>query len=101
MALSTRPGYVFVVTPNVDHANKFHTGGVDRDTYLAAEIMVNDSKIPEALASRVNKTLPATPGSDILSTLLRHPRAKDIRLAVVGRTPTSLPCSKQSFRTCS
>ena len=97
IARCTRPGYGFVVTPNVDHVNKFHTGGVDRDTYLAAEIMVNDSKILEALASRVNKTLPATPGSDIVSALLHHPNAKDIRFAVVGPTPDDFALLKAKF----
>ncbi|WP_106745778.1 WecB/TagA/CpsF family glycosyltransferase [Yoonia maritima] len=94
---SKLPKYGFIVTPNVDHINKFHTGGIDQDVYKSAAFMINDSRILETLAKLARKTLPATPGSDIVAALLHHPRAPELRIAVVGPSPQDFALLKERF----
>lgn len=77
-------GFGYVVTPNVDHLVNLLNGSVERASYIDAEFIINDSRILELLAQMVGKSLPATPGSDLVAAMLNHPRASEFKIAVVG-----------------
>ena len=58
--------FSYIVTPNVDHRVRLDREPDLQPLYDGAAVLLNDSRILEALAARDGKALPASPGADVV-----------------------------------
>ncbi|MEE4538477.1 MAG: WecB/TagA/CpsF family glycosyltransferase [Erythrobacter sp.] len=82
-----RPGFSYVVTPNVDHVVRLHKKGrvadVFDEAYDKADLLVCDSRVLSRLAKFSNLRLGVVPGSDLTATMVTR-GGRWNRVAVVG-----------------
>ena len=76
--------FSYIVTPNVDHCVRLDREPELQPLYDGAAVLLNDSRILEALAARDGKVLPASPGADVVEGLLTHVIETDEPVVVVG-----------------
>lgn len=83
-----RPGFFYVVTPNVDHVVTFNqtTDPATLAAYRGADMTLCDSRILTKLARRSGLQLKAVPGSDLTRELLQE--HSSWRCAIIGGDAT-------------
>jgi N-acetylglucosaminyldiphosphoundecaprenol N-acetyl-beta-D-mannosaminyltransferase len=83
-----KPGFSYVVTPNVDHIVRFSrsTDPTLAEAYRTADMTLCDSRILNFLARRSGLNLRAVPGSDLTREMLETGSA-GWRVAIVGGDP--------------
>ena len=75
----------YLVTPNVDHMLRVVDDPAVAQLYRDAWLCLNDSRILACLARVAGVDLPATPGSDLVAALLKHPDfSRDAEILIVG-----------------
>lgn len=85
-----RPGFSYIVTPNVDHVVKLRAKTEHpslqafSDAYDAAALRLCDSRILAALAKPFGIILPVVPGSDLTAAIFRKLLVAGHRVAIVG-----------------
>ena len=83
----TGPGFVYVVTPNVDHFYRLNIPGNDafKLAYANADLRVCDSRIVKKLSVLERKPIiNVVPGSDLTLCLLTSAWARTAKILVVG-----------------
>jgi len=78
--------FSYLVTPNVDHMIRLEGAPDLRPLYDGAGLLVNDSRILEALAGRDGLVFPASPGADIVEALFTGEIKPDEPVVVIGST---------------
>ncbi len=73
LAVREHEGFRYLVTPNVDHMLRVSARPDVAQLYREAWLCINDSRVLSLLAASIGRTLPATPGSDLVAALLGHP----------------------------
>lgn len=85
-----RPGFAYVVTPNVDHVVRYseqhETDGALEAAYRDADLLLCDSRILGLLADASGRALPIVAGSDLTHRLVAGGGPWQ-RMAVVGGDP--------------
>lgn len=78
--------FAYVVTPNVDHVGRLSGAAPEVvQPYRDAWLCVNDSRVLARLADVAGLSLPASPGSDLVSCLLEDSRLdRDTPIMVIG-----------------
>lgn len=89
--------FSYVVTPNVDHRVRLDRDPDLQPLYDGAAVLLNDSRILEALAARDGKALPASPGADVVEGLLTRIIHKDEPVVVVGCSAEDIAAVKARF----
>lgn len=78
----------YVVTPNVDHVVKLHSGEAGHpafnDAVRSADLRINDSRILRRLASLSGIDLPVVPGSDLTGRLITNGLPADSTVVLIG-----------------
>ena len=90
-------GFDYLVTPNVDHLVRLSRELDIQSAYLAARWCVCDSRILNKLAIRRGLNLQPYPGSDMVSDLFHDPRARKLRIAVIGPTASDFALLCERF----
>jgi len=85
VAMASKP-FGYLVTPNVDHMIRLDGAPDLRPLYVEAGLLVNDSRILEALAGRDRLVFPASPGADIVAALFQAEIKADEPVTVIGST---------------
>ncbi|MEO9969024.1 MAG: WecB/TagA/CpsF family glycosyltransferase [Hyphomonadaceae bacterium] len=96
MARISEP-FKYVVTPNVDHMVRLEGDDALRFLYDDADILLNDSRILETLARRDGLDLPASPGADIVASLLDIDIAPDDPVTVIGTEAEDVDAIRKRF----
>lgn len=73
LAVREREPFRYLVTPNVDHMLRISAAPDVAQLYRDAWLCINDSRVLSLLAAATGRTLPASPGSDLVAALLDHP----------------------------
>jgi exopolysaccharide biosynthesis WecB/TagA/CpsF family protein len=89
--------FSYVVTPNVDHRVRLAREASLQPLYDAAGLILNDSRILEALASRDGLELPASPGADVVEGLLTSEIDRDEPVGVIGCGRDEIDALKARF----
>lgn len=84
-----RPGFHYVVTPNVDHMVRLHRADDPAlwQIYRQADLCLCDSRILARLARWSGLDMPVVAGSDLTARLLSRPLPPGTRVALVGGSP--------------
>jgi N-acetylglucosaminyldiphosphoundecaprenol N-acetyl-beta-D-mannosaminyltransferase len=93
----TDAGFVYVVTPNVDHLVRLAREPDLRAVYEKAWINVCDSRILQTLAGWSGINLPAAPGSDLAASLLANHIVPDEPVVVIGADTEVISALRQRF----
>lgn len=96
MARISEP-FKYVVTPNVDHVVRLESDNALRFLYDDADLLLNDSRILETLARRDGLDLPASPGADIVASLLDLDIAPDDPVTVIGTEAEDVEAIRKRF----
>lgn len=89
--------FSYVVTPNVDHCVRLERDPALRPLYEEAGLLLNDSRILEILAAKDGKALTASPGADIVETLLRDHIDPDEPVVVIGCETDDIEALKRHY----
>jgi exopolysaccharide biosynthesis WecB/TagA/CpsF family protein len=83
---ASRPGFAYVVTPNVDHMVRLHRAEDPAlwQVYREADLRLCDSRILARLARWSGLDLPVVAGSDLTALLLSQALPEGTRIALVG-----------------
>lgn len=93
---AARPGFAYVVTPNVDHVVKLNRKNEDqitiafRSAYDAAALRLCDSRVLARLALLFGIRMPVVPGSDLTAALFDHVIGAGDRVAIIGGAPDTI-----------
>lgn len=83
-AMGNDGAYHYLVTPNVDHMQRYLDGSVDPTLYTDADVLVCDSRILQRLALLRGKRLTLHNGADVVLDLMNRPKGGGKRIAVAG-----------------
>ena len=93
--------FAFVVTPNVDHLVRLHSGkseaGPLAKAYREAALCVCDSRVLRRLAAWRGVELTVVPGSDLTAALFRAETGLEGKVAVVGGNRRLLETLRAQF----
>ncbi len=89
--------FSYVVTPNVDHCVRLEREPALRPLYDGASLLLNDSRILEILAARDGKELTASPGADLVETLLRDHIDPHEPVVVIGCEAEDIEALKSRY----
>lgn len=87
LELSRSDGFHYVVTPNVDHVVRLHSGVADKalwQSYRNASLCLCDSRILRGLARQSGLSLPLVTGSDLTASLAERAARDALSVTVVG-----------------
>ena len=86
LTLAEGTRFSYVVTPNVDHLVRLHSGKLPGlwETYRDAALRLCDSRILSRLAHWSGLTLSVVPGSDLTAAAIDDRRIAGMRVAVIG-----------------
>lgn len=96
-----RPGFRYVVTPNVDHVVKLRprqpgaSTGPFREAYAGATLRLCDSRILQRLGAMRGLTLPLCPGSTLTAAMMDRLLGPQDRVAIVGSSAPALDRLRQ------
>lgn len=82
-------GFRYLVTPNVDHVVQLAKRPELAAAYVAADWRLCDSRVLERLGRLRKIELHCYPGADLVRDLLADPRARALKIAVVGPNSAS------------
>lgn len=86
-----------IVTPNVDHIVRLNNDTLFRDSYLNADLFVNDSRILRLLSSfGLNKITSLIPGSDLTKWLFEH-ASQNTQFTIIGASEETISTVKSNF----
>lgn len=94
---STQQPFLYIVTPNTDHMVRLDRQPSLRPLYEDAGMVLNDSRILELLARLRGKTFPASPGADIVATLMQEVIRPDEPVVIIGSTASDIEALSTRF----
>lgn len=90
-------GFRYLVTPNVDHVVQLSKRPELLPAYEQADWRMCDSRILEKLGRLRGIALSCYPGADLVRDLLEDPRARSLKIAVVGPTAQRFALLRTKF----
>ena len=87
-----------IVTPNVDHVNRYHRNTVFRSVYDKADIYINDSQIIKKLSRFAGQGLTYTnAGSDLTATLFQSPKLRELSVCAIGASEDDIEIIRNKY----
>lgn len=101
LLLSPPPGanFSYLVTPNVDHIVQLSRNPDLAPAYADADWRMCDSRVIEKLARLRRVELACYPGADLVRDLLNDPRARRLKIAVIGPDAANFDLLRKKFPT--
>ncbi|MBU2979944.1 WecB/TagA/CpsF family glycosyltransferase [Alteromonas sp. C1M14] len=88
-----------IVTPNVDHINRYNKSIKFKNAYDKADIVVNDSRILKKLSNILDNPLRyVNPGSDITKVIFEDARAKNLNICCIGASQDDIEKIKAKYQ---
>ncbi|MDZ4689796.1 WecB/TagA/CpsF family glycosyltransferase [Terricaulis sp.] len=90
--------FAYVATPNVDHIVGLANEPARRALYDRAWLLLNDSRILEKLAKRVDRALPVATGADLAESLLDSVIDRHEPVTIIGGDRDQIEALKDRYR---
>jgi N-acetylglucosaminyldiphosphoundecaprenol N-acetyl-beta-D-mannosaminyltransferase len=92
-------GFLWIVTPNVDHVVRYHRNSEFSNCYDKSDIIVNDSKILDLLSKMKGVNIGNTiPGSDLTSYLMNSPKMLNKKITIIGCSDSTISSIKNKYK---